>query len=210
MHAYQDARFAFRMARRNPGFTALAVLTLALGIGSTTAIFSVFKAVLLNQLPYSRADRVVALSQIDPTTPSADGVSGRTVNEWRARARSFESISLYGDSQRTLIDNGEAAVAFVQRQEGYADAPRPDLLFLDLNLPRLDGREVLALIKSDESLRQIPVVILTTSDAEEDVIRSYDLHANAFVTKPVDFKAFIDIVRQVDDFFLSVARLPGR
>jgi CheY-like chemotaxis protein len=109
-----------------------------------------------------------------------------------------------------VIDNGEAAVAFVRQQDGYVDAPRPDLIFLDLNLPRLDGREVLALIKSDESLRQIPVVILTTSDAEEDVIRSYDLHANAFVTKPVDFEAFIEVVRQVDDFFLSVARLPGR
>lgn len=109
-----------------------------------------------------------------------------------------------------VIDNGEAAVDFVQQRDGYADAPRPDLIFLDLNLPRLDGREVLALIKSDESLRQIPVVILTTSDAEEDVIRSYDLHANAFVTKPVDFDSFIEVVRQVDDFFVSVARLPGR
>ena len=109
-----------------------------------------------------------------------------------------------------VIDNGESAVAFVKRQGQYADAPRPDLILLDLNLPRLDGREVLALIKADESLRQIPVVILTTSDAEEDIARSYDLHANAYVTKPVDFEAFMRIVRQVDDFFLSVARLPGR
>ncbi len=109
-----------------------------------------------------------------------------------------------------VIDNGESAVAFVRQQGEYADAPRPDLIFLDLNLPRLDGREVLALIKSDEALRQIPVVILTTSDAEEDIARSYDLHANAFVTKPVDFAAFIDVVRQVDDFFLTVAKIPGR
>jgi len=109
-----------------------------------------------------------------------------------------------------VIENGESAVAFVKQQGQYADAPRPDLIFLDLNLPRLDGREVLALIKADESLRQIPVVILTTSDAEEDIARSYDLHANAYVTKPVDFEAFMRVVRQVEDFFLSVARLPGR
>ncbi len=109
-----------------------------------------------------------------------------------------------------VIDNGESAVAFMRQQGEYADAPRPDLVFLDLNLPRLDGREVLALIKSDEALRQIPVVILTTSDAEEDIARSYDLHANAFVTKPVDFAAFMDVVRQVDNFFLTVAKIPGR
>lgn len=109
-----------------------------------------------------------------------------------------------------VIDNGESAVAFLRREGRYSDVPRPDLIFLDLNLPRLDGREVLALIKADESLRKIPVVILTTSDAEEDIARSYDLHANAYVTKPVDFDAFIHVVRQVDDFFLSVARLPGR
>src|SRR5579863_8184272 len=109
-HAFRDARFALRMARRNPGFTALAVLILALGVGSTTAIFSVVKAVLLNQLPYGNPDRVVALSIVDPTSPPGDAVSGRTVNEWRKRAQSFESISLYGDTQRTLIEKGEAEV----------------------------------------------------------------------------------------------------
>ena len=109
-----------------------------------------------------------------------------------------------------VIDNGESAVAFLRQEGLYSDVPRPDLIFLDLNLPRLDGREVLGLIKADESLRQIPVVILTTSDAEEDIARSYDLHANAYVTKPVDFDAFIHVVRQVDEFFLTVARLPGR
>jgi hypothetical protein len=110
-NAYHDARFALRMARRNPGFTALAVLTLALGAGSTTAIFSVVKAVLLNQLPYANPDRVVALSQVDPTGPNgSDGLGGWTANELRARAWSFESISLYGDGQRTLIENGAAEV----------------------------------------------------------------------------------------------------
>lgn len=91
-----------------------------------------------------------------------------------------------------------------------ADADRPDLVLLDLNLPRKDGREVLAEIKADEALRSIPVVVLTTSDAEEDILRSYDLHANAYVTKPVDFDRFIDVVRQIDDFFVSVVKLPGR
>jgi CheY-like chemotaxis protein len=107
-----------------------------------------------------------------------------------------------------VMDNGELAVEFLRRQGQYRDAPRPDLILLDLNLPRLDGREVLARIKGDASLRQIPVVVLTTSDAEEDVLRSYDLHANAYVTKPVEFEAFIAVVRQIDDFFLSVVRLP--
>lgn len=109
-----------------------------------------------------------------------------------------------------VVDNGERAVDFLRRQGDYHDVPRPDLILLDLNLPRLDGREVLARIKGDESLRQIPVVVLTTSDAEEDVLRSYDLHANAYVTKPVEFEAFIAVVRQIDDFFLSVVRLPHR
>ncbi|HEX4219250.1 MAG TPA: response regulator [Acidimicrobiales bacterium] len=109
-----------------------------------------------------------------------------------------------------VMDNGELAVDFLHRRGQYQDAPRPDLILLDLNLPRLDGREVLARIKGDESLRRIPVVVLTTSDAEEDVLRSYDLHANAYVTKPVEFEAFISVVRQIDDFFLSVVRLPHR
>jgi CheY-like chemotaxis protein len=90
------------------------------------------------------------------------------------------------------------------------DTDRPDLVLLDLNLPRKDGREVLREIKADDALRSIPVVVLTTSDAEEDILRSYDLHANAYVTKPVDFDRFIDVVRQIDDFFVSVVKLPGR
>jgi CheY-like chemotaxis protein len=90
------------------------------------------------------------------------------------------------------------------------DTERPDLVLLDLNLPRKDGREVLREIKDDDALRSIPVVVLTTSDAEEDILRSYDLHANAYVTKPVDFDRFIDVVRQIDEFFVSVVKLPGR
>ncbi len=107
----RDARFAFRMGRRNPGFAALAVVTLGLGIGATTAIFSVVKAVLLNQLPYSNPDRVAALSLEDPAAPTTDGYVGAWVaNEWRMRVHSFESISLYGDGQRILIENGGAEV----------------------------------------------------------------------------------------------------
>ena len=109
-NALHDSRFAFRMSRRNPGFTAIAILTLALGVGSSTAIFSVVKAVLLNPLPYRNPDRVVALTQVDSATGAADGVGGWTANELRARTRSFESISRYGDGQRTLIENGEAEV----------------------------------------------------------------------------------------------------
>ncbi|MFP5373251.1 MAG: response regulator, partial [Actinomycetes bacterium] len=107
-----------------------------------------------------------------------------------------------------VVSNGEEALRYLRREGEHADAVRPDLVLLDLNLPRVDGREVLAQVKADEHLRTIPVVILTTSEAEEDVLRSYDLHANAYVTKPVDFESFVEVIRQVDDFFISVVRLP--
>jgi CheY-like chemotaxis protein len=107
------------------------------------------------------------------------------------------------------VVNGEEALAFVRREGQYADAPRPDLVLLDLNLPRRDGREVLAEIKGDPELRRIPVVVLTTSQSEEDVLRSYDLHANAYVTKPVDFDRFVDEVHQIDEFYFAVVRLPN-
>jgi CheY-like chemotaxis protein len=107
-----------------------------------------------------------------------------------------------------VLANGEEAIAYLRRTGEHAEATRPDLILLDLNLPRVDGREVLAEIKADPDLRRIPVVVLTTSAAEEDVLRSYDLHANAYVTKPVDFERFVDVVRKVDDFFFTVVRLP--
>jgi CheY-like chemotaxis protein len=109
----------------------------------------------------------------------------------------------------SVVNDGVKALQFLRREADYANAPRPDLILLDLNLPRMDGHEVLANIKSDADLQRIPVVILTTSDAEEDVLRSYDLHANAYVTKPVDFERFLGVVRQIDDFFVSVVKLPG-
>ena len=103
---------------------------------------------------------------------------------------------------------GEEAIAYLRKEGKYADAVRPDLVLLDLNLPRRDGRQVLEEIKSDQSLRQIPVVVLTTSQADEDILRSYALHANAYVTKPVDFERFISVVRQIDEFFVEVVKLP--
>ncbi|MCW3001996.1 MAG: response regulator [Conexibacter sp.] len=108
-----------------------------------------------------------------------------------------------------IVNDGEQALAYLRGEGEYAGAPRPDLVLLDLNLPRKDGREVLEEVKTDESLRTIPVVVLTTSEAEEDVLRSYQLHANAYVPKPVDFDRFVAIVRQIDDFFVSVVRLPS-
>jgi CheY-like chemotaxis protein len=107
-----------------------------------------------------------------------------------------------------VVADGVEALQFLRREGPHADAPRPGLVLLDLNLPRKDGREVLAEIKSDDTLRSIPVVVLTTSEAEEDILRSYDLHANAYVTKPVDFDRFIDVIRQIDDFFVTVVKLP--
>ncbi|HVW79948.1 MAG TPA: response regulator [Mycobacteriales bacterium] len=109
-----------------------------------------------------------------------------------------------------VVNNGVDAMAFLRKEGRFADAPTPDLVMLDLNLPRMDGREVLAAVKADESLRSIPVVVLTTSELAEDVTTSYSLHANAYVTKPVDFERFIAVVRQIDHFFVSVVRLPGR
>jgi CheY-like chemotaxis protein len=108
------------------------------------------------------------------------------------------------------VTDGVQAMRYLHREGEYADAPRPDLILLDLNLPRKDGREVLAEIKGDPALSSIPVVVLTTSHAEEDILRSYQLHANAYVTKPVDFERFIEVVRQIDEFFVTVVKLPGQ
>jgi CheY-like chemotaxis protein len=109
-----------------------------------------------------------------------------------------------------VVRDGEEALDFLYRRGPYVDAVRPDLVLLDLNLPKYDGRQVLERIKGDPDLATIPVVVLTTSSAEEDIVRSYKLHANAYVTKPVDLDQFIKAVRQIDDFFVSVVRLPGR
>ncbi len=106
------------------------------------------------------------------------------------------------------LADGIEALAFLRRQGKYADAQRPDLILLDLNLPRKDGREVLAEIKADNQLKRIPVVILTTSQAEEDILRAYNLNANCYVSKPVDLDQFIKVVRTINDFWLTIVKLP--
>ena len=104
--------------------------------------------------------------------------------------------------------NGVEAMAFLRQEGKYAEAPRPGLVLLDLNLPRKDGREVLAEMKGDETLRRIPVVILTTSQAEEDILKTYDLHANCYITKPVDLDRFIKVIQSIKDFWLAIVKLP--
>lgn len=107
-----------------------------------------------------------------------------------------------------IAPDGVEAMAFLRREGRHADAPRPDLILLDLNLPRKDGREVLAEIKLDPDLRRIPVVVLTTSRDEQDVLKAYDLLANCYITKPIDFTQFMTVVRSIEDFWLTVVKLP--
>jgi two-component system, chemotaxis family, response regulator Rcp1 len=108
----------------------------------------------------------------------------------------------------SVVGDGEDALAFLRRKGKYAAAPRPDLILLDLNLPKKSGREVLAEIKSDEDLKRIPVVILTVSKDEEDILESYNLHANCFITKPIDLHQFLRVVRAIEDFWLTIVKLP--
>jgi chemotaxis family two-component system response regulator Rcp1 len=108
----------------------------------------------------------------------------------------------------SVVQDGVEAMEFLYKKGSFKDVIRPDLILLDLNLPRKDGREVLTEIKSDPKLRQIPIVVLTTSRAEEDVLRAYDSHANCYITKPVDFKQFMSVVKSIEDFWLTVVKLP--
>ena len=112
------------------------------------------------------------------------------------------------NQQLHVVTDGDQAVRFLQRRPPFEEAVRPDLIFLDLNLPKKDGREVLAEIKKNDRLKHIPVVVLTTSKADEDVLRSYELHANCYVTKPVDLEKFIVVVQSIDRFWLTVVTLP--
>ncbi len=107
-----------------------------------------------------------------------------------------------------VVEDGIEAMQFLRREGRFGDAPRPDLILLDLNLPKKDGRAVLAEVKADPVLKRIPVVVLTTSQAEEDVLRAYDLHANCYITKPVDMEQFMKVVAQIDDFWVRVVTLP--
>jgi CheY-like chemotaxis protein len=110
----------------------------------------------------------------------------------------------------SVASDGEEAMAFLRRTGKHAGAPRPDLILLDLNLPKKDGREVLAEIKADDDLKQIPVVILTSSQAEEDIVKSYNLHCNCYVTKPIDLHQFINVIKAIEDFWLTIVKLPPK
>ncbi len=108
-----------------------------------------------------------------------------------------------------VVEDGMEALAFLNREGKYSDVPRPELILLDLNLPKKDGRDVLAEIKTNENLKRIPVVVLTTSRSEEDILKSYDLNANCYITKPVDLVQFIEVVKSIEDFWLTVVKLPS-
>ena len=125
----------------------------------------------------------------------------RLTKEALKEGRLLNDVSVVGD--------GVEAISFLHRQGKYAGAVQPDLILLDLNLPKKDGREVLAEIKADPRLRRIPVVVLTTSSAEEDILKTYDLHANCYITKPVDLEQFMRVVKSIEDFWISVVRLPS-
>lgn len=124
----------------------------------------------------------------------------------RLTLEAFRDAKVRNDVQ--VVVDGVEAMAFLHREDKYANAPRPDLILLDLNLPRKDGRQVLDEIKHDESLRRIPVAVLTTSRADNDILASYNLHANCYVTKPVDLDDFIRVVRGIEEFWLSIVKLP--
>jgi chemotaxis family two-component system response regulator Rcp1 len=125
----------------------------------------------------------------------------RLTREALKEGRLLNNVSVVGD--------GVEALTFLRRGGKYVGAPQPDLILLDLNLPKKDGREVLAEIKSDPNLRRIPVVVLTTSAAEEDILKTYDLHANCYITKPVDLEQFMRVIKSIEDFWVSIVRLPS-
>jgi CheY-like chemotaxis protein len=110
----------------------------------------------------------------------------------------------------SVVSDGVQALEFLRREGRYADAVRPDVILLDLNLPRKDGREVLEEIKADPDLKRIPVVVITSSSSEEDVLRSYNLHANCYISKPVDLEQFIAVVRSIEDFWMGIVKLPPK
>ncbi len=110
----------------------------------------------------------------------------------------------------SVVGDGVEAMAFLRREGQYAGAPRPDLILLDLNLPRMNGREVLAEVRNDANLTTIPVVVLTTSEADQDILKAYTLHANCYITKPVDLEQFLRVVQMIEDFWMSFVKLPPR
>lgn len=111
-------------------------------------------------------------------------------------------------NQLYVVEDGEEALDYLHQRGQFTNSVRPDLILLDLNLPRVDGREVLAEIKSDDNLKRIPIVVLTTSQAEEDIMKSYNLHANCYISKPIDLNQFMKVVRSIEDFWLTIVKLP--
>jgi len=130
-----------------------------------------------------------------------------SLGDIRLTQEAFKESKL--NSNVNVVRNGVEALAFLRREEQYIDAPRPDLILLDLNMPTMDGYETLAEIKADPDLRRIPVVILTISDAEDDIRKTYDLHANCYVTKPVDLDQFTNVLKSIEDFWLTIVKLPS-
>jgi two-component system, chemotaxis family, response regulator Rcp1 len=126
--------------------------------------------------------------------------------ELTREALNFAKVS----NRLSVVDDGADAVDFLLRKGKFANAPRPDIILLDLNLPKKDGREVLSEIKANKDLSEIPVVVLTTSQAEEDILRAYQLHANCYIAKPVDFSNFLRVISTIEDFWLSIVKLPTR
>ena len=141
---------------------------------------------------FERGDAVVILLVED--NPRDARLTKEALHEHKLRNRLY------------VAEDGRKAMDFLYRRGAYEDAPAPDLILLDLNMPGMDGREVLAEVKNDPALKSIPVVVLTSSEAEEDILRSYDLHANCYITKPVDLTKFIAIVRQIGDFWFEMVR----
>jgi CheY-like chemotaxis protein len=126
----------------------------------------------------------------------------------RLTMEAFKDAKVYMDMR--VVHDGVEAMAYLNRIGEFAESPRPDLILLDLNLPKKDGRAVLAEVKADPSLKTIPVVVLTTSASEIDILSSYELHANCYITKPVDMEGFLSVVKSIDDFWLSVVKLPSK
>jgi two-component system, chemotaxis family, response regulator Rcp1 len=156
-----------------------------------------------------------AQPQSDHAPISANGMDGAVeillVEDNPADARLTREVFEGGrlSTHLNVVSDGEEAMAFLRREGPYVECPRPKLVLLDLNLPRKDGREVLQELKSDPALCRIPVIVLTTSAAESDILHSYELQANCFITKPLDLDEFFDVVRAIEDFWLSTARLPA-
>lgn len=153
-------------------------------------------------------NRTPGLQIADTVTPIQILLVEDNPGDVRLTVEALKDAKVY--NKLHVVEDGVLALEFLHQRGAYQDAPRPDLVLLDLNLPRKNGREVLADIKTDDRLKTIPVVILTTSQAEEDVLKAYSLHANCYITKPVDFIQFTNIVRTIEEFWLTIVLLPPK